>query len=72
MYAGDGENSIVDRRQLYLGCCSECAPCPQALGYTPGKSLESGTFAKVKASWSPFQNTMVRQFVLLAKKNSSY
>ena len=71
MYAGDRENSIVDRRQLYLRCCSECMPCPQALGYTLGKSLESGTFAKVKAAWSPFQSTMVRQCVLL-DKNSSY
>ncbi len=72
MYAGDCENSIVDRRQLYLRCCSECMPCPQALGYTLGKSLESGTFANVKAAWSPFQNTMVRQCVLLANTNSSY
>ncbi len=68
MSAGDCENWIVDRRQLYLRCCSECMPCPQALGYTLGKSLESGTFAKVKAAWSPFQSTMVRQCVLLAKK----
>ncbi len=73
MYAGDCVNLIVNWRQLYhLRCCSECITCPQVVGYTLGKSLESGTFAKVKAAWSPFQNTMVRQCVLLAKQYLSY
>ena len=34
-------------------------PCPEALGYTQGKTLGSGTYAKVKAAWSPFERKMV-------------
>ena len=48
------------QRQLYLRCPSRYAPSPESLGYTMGKTLGSGTYAKVKAAWSPFAGRMVR------------
>ena len=39
-------------------------PCPEALGYTQGKTLGSGTYAKVRAAWSPFEKKMVRNMIL--------
>ncbi len=46
-------------RQVYIRCSSELVPCPEAMGYTMGKTLGSGTYAKVKAAWSPFEGRMV-------------
>ncbi len=48
-------------RKLYLNCPSTSIPCPQVLGYTLGKTLGSGKFAKVKAAWSPYERRMVRE-----------
>lgn len=49
------------QRQLYIRCLEREVPCPEALGYTQGKTLGSGTYAKVKAAWSPFEKKMVRK-----------
>ena len=46
-------------KQIYLQCTSDLVPCAEALGYTMGKTLGSGTYAKVKAAWSPFEGKMV-------------
>ncbi len=46
-------------KKKYLGCSSKSIPCPQVLGYTLGKTLGSGNYAKVKAAWSPFERKMV-------------
>ena len=46
-------------RQLYIKTTHHEVPCPEALGYTQGKTLGSGTYAKVKAAWSPFERKMV-------------
>lgn len=46
-------------KQIYIQCSSELVPCAEALGYTMGKTLGSGTYAKVKAAWSPFEGKMV-------------
>ena len=48
------------QRQLFIRCSDLEVPCPEALGYTQGKTLGSGTYAKVKAAWSPFEKRMVR------------
>ena len=48
------------QRQLYIRTVEKEVPCPEALGYTQGKTLGSGTYAKVKAAWSPFERRMVR------------
>lgn len=42
----------------------ECECTPEALGYTIGKTLGCGTYAKVKAAWSPHQRRMVSQSTL--------
>ena len=47
-------------RQLYIKTTENEVPCPETLGYTQGKTLGSGTYAKVKAAWSPFERKMVR------------
>ena len=60
---GINEINLTDTlfaRQLYLRCPAKYAPSPEALGYTMGKTLGSGTYAKVKAAWSPFVGRMVR------------
>lgn len=62
-------------RQLYLKCSSQYIPCPEALGYTMGRTLGSGTYAKVKAAWSPFEGRMVSNKCIKKKKennNTSY
>lgn len=46
-------------RQIYIKCSSDLVPCAEAMGYTMGKTLGSGTYAKVKAAWSPFEGRMV-------------
>lgn len=46
-------------RQIYIKCSSDLVPCPEAMGYTMGKTLGSGTYAKVKAAWSPYEGRMV-------------
>ena len=50
-------------RQIYIRCSSELVPCPEAMGYTMGKTLGSGTYAKVKAAWSPFEGRMVSELL---------
>ena len=60
---GNNETNLTETlfpRQLYLRCPSKYAPSSEALGYTTGKTLGSGTYAKVKAAWSPFVGRMVR------------
>ncbi len=52
--------------KLYLSCPSTSIPCPQVLGYTLGKTLGSGKFAKVKAAWSPYELRMVREVYIFA------
>ena len=47
------------QRQLYIRTVEKEVPCPEAIGYTQGKTLGSGTYAKVKAAWSPFERRMV-------------
>ena len=44
---------------MYIRTTQHDVPCPEALGYTQGKTLGSGTYAKVKAAWSPFERKMV-------------
>lgn len=44
---------------MYIKTTQHEVPCPEALGYTQGKTLGSGTYAKVKAAWSPFERKMV-------------
>jgi hypothetical protein len=44
---------------VYIQTSQHEVPCPEALGYTQGKTLGSGTYAKVKAAWSPFERRMV-------------
>ena len=51
------------QRQLYIRTKEWEVPCPEALGYTQGKTLGSGTYAKVKAAWSPFEKKMVSFFL---------
>ena len=46
-------------RQIYIKCSSDLVPCAEAMGYTMGKTLGSGTYAKVKAAWSPYEGRMV-------------
>ena len=46
-------------KQIYIQCSSDLVPCPEAMGYTMGKTLGSGTYAKVKAAWSPYEGKMV-------------
>ncbi len=48
-------------RSIYLQCSASEVPCPEALGYTQGKTLGSGTYAKVKAAWSPYERKMVSE-----------
>ena len=43
----------------FIQCSSSEVPCPESLGYIQGKTLGSGTYAKVKAAWSPFENCLV-------------
>ena len=43
----------------FIQCHSDEVPCPEALGYIPGRVLGSGTYAKVKAAWSPYENRVV-------------
>ncbi len=43
----------------YIRRSYKSVPCPQALGYTTGKTLGSGKYAKVKAAWSPYEREMV-------------
>ncbi len=54
----------------YLRCSAKSVPCVQALGYTVGKTLGSGAFAKVKAAWSPFEHQMVRILIVCVYKFS--
>lgn len=60
---GDGTSPFREwwqfPRQIFIRCPSEIVPCPEAMGYTMGKTLGSGTYAKVKAAWSPFEGRMV-------------
>lgn len=42
---------------------------PEALGYTLGKTLGSGTYAKVKAAWSPKEKKMVSINIVVAPPN---
>ncbi len=58
--ADDYGMATSNSRKLYLSCPSKSVPCPQILGYTLGKTLGSGKFAKVKAAWSPYEGRMVR------------
>jgi len=46
-------------KQLYFKSSSQYIPNPEALGYTMGKTLGTGTYAKVKAAWSPYEGRMV-------------
>ncbi len=55
-----GGMATSNSRKLYLSFLSKSVPCPQILGYTLGKRLGSGKFAKVKAAWSPYEGRMVR------------
>ena len=48
-----------DPNKLFIQCSSSELPCPESLGYVQGKTLGSGTYAKVKAAWSPFENCLV-------------
>ena len=37
---------------------------PEQLQYTLGKTIGSGTYAKVKAAWSPYEKKLVSPFLL--------
>lgn len=52
--SGSSANSL-----LYSRFSSHHLPTPEGLGYTLGKTLGSGTYAKVKAAWSPQERQMV-------------
>ena len=66
---GIGPQSFTDwwqpPRQIYIKCSSDLVPCAEAMGYTMGKTLGSGTYAKVKAAWSPYEGRMVSPTYLI-------
>ncbi len=60
-----------DKPRMDAQRCSgtvQCECTPDALGYTVGKTLGSGTYAKVKAAWSPHQRRMVSRFLLILQR----
>ena len=57
---------------LYARISSSDLPSLQVLGYTLGKTLGSGTYAKVKAAWSMRDREIVSKFIMRAQNYFMY
>ena len=65
--------SVVSlEKSVYLSNSSDYYPCPEALGYTIGKTLGGGRFSQVKAAWSPFEGEMVSKYCCNLKSKHCY
>ena len=59
IFAMSGTSNNRNEFTVHARLHSSELPSPEGLGYTLGKTLGSGTYAKVKAAWSPFERKMV-------------
>ena len=52
-----GQEGLVSYRLMYS--YQSNVRSPEQLNYSLGKTIGSGTYAKVKAAWSPYEKKMV-------------
>ena len=59
-------SSSEDHQSLVPYCFRNSVTSPEQLHYSLGKTIGSGTYAKVKAAWSPYERKMVSPSHFLA------
>ncbi|CAI8028295.1 Testis-specific serine/threonine-protein kinase 3, partial [Geodia barretti] len=63
-------SSSDDHQSLVPYCFRNSVTSPEQLHYSIGKTIGSGTYAKVKAAWSPYERKMIA-IKILEKRGAS-